>query len=175
MSYDFCIEQIAVPSGAKFPLDMETWGGNDPHSKVIDIEDPETFWNRLSAFPEMIRNGPQELRSWIFNGIMCPGSGFMVDPVHNYTADAVKEVCTRLKGLWDEGLPAEECLCRLQKMNQGYGLTGIRLDMTGSWYDVLELFKYMKAWFPLLVILDLQTGSIHDEASFLKFIESRAR
>ena len=57
MSYDFCIEQLALPSGAQFPVDMETWGGDDPQSKVIEVDDPERFWNRLAEFPQMEQNG----------------------------------------------------------------------------------------------------------------------
>ena len=59
----------------------------------------------------------------------------------------------------------------LMAEGQSHGLLGVKLDMTGSWHDVLDLYKHMRSWFPLLVICDQQTGTIYDEHAFLLFLK----
>ena len=49
---------------------------------------------------------------------------------------------------------------------------GFDIDTHASWEAVLELYVYLKGFYPDLVVLDPQAGAIFDEESFRRFVEA---
>ncbi len=167
MGYDFCIQQITVPAGSAFPVNAEGLFGDEPLLASVEVDDPDRFWAHLAIFPEMRRNGSY----WRCDGIKFPGSGFDVDPVHDHSADSMEKITTWAQEFGAGSLSVDQLDELVSAETRRHALLGIKLDMTGSWYDVLDLYKHMKKEFPLLVILDAQTLWIHDESAFLSFLE----
>jgi hypothetical protein len=175
MSYDFNFVSLRLGAETEYPLSAARFSMHEWSRISSPIQDEERFWGLVDSFHNIERDGSRGDETRCFLGMRFPGCGFMVyrAPAPEGASGTVAAVERFQAGLQNPGADAEAALEGFVQECGRQPLGGVRLDMSGSWYDVLDFFRHLKAEFPSLFILDLQEGLVHDESSFARFLDER--